>query len=81
MVKLQQCSLNFYSSKLHSLYYYCHITKLPTTILSTSKLLPSIFDVVNKKNKVNPPPLSMAQQHATSQVKISLGGTTRNHLK
>jgi hypothetical protein len=50
MVRLQQCSLNFYSYKLHNLYYYCHITKLPTTILSTSKLLPSIFDVVNKRN-------------------------------
>jgi hypothetical protein len=34
-----------------------------------------------KEIKVNPPTLSMAQQHATPQVKISLGGTIRNHLK
>ncbi len=31
MVRLPPCSFNFYSYKLHSFYYYCHITKCQIT--------------------------------------------------
>jgi hypothetical protein len=51
MVRLPQCNWSFYSCKLHN--FYCAITlldaKLPTTMLSTFELLPTIFDVFKSK--------------------------------